>query len=112
MRSLIAATVLAACWGLLACGGANHSSPTAPRSQITVGGTVRETSDTPLAGVSIRGGLVEATTDPSGVFSISMVQGQSRLHVAKEGYERREAGVPGAVGPSMSTLSIFMQRQY
>ena len=113
MRSLIAITLLAAFWGLLACGGTNPSvapSPTAPTSPITVGGTVRDTSDTPLAGVSVRTRLVAVTTDPSGAFFISMVQGQGLLHLDKEGYESRDWGVK--VGPSMSTLSIFMQRQY
>lgn len=119
MRSLIAVALLAAFWGVLACGGANHPvtapsptapTPTAPTPLITVDGTVRDTSETPLAGVSVRTGFVEVTTDPSGVFSISMVQGQGLLHVDKEGYESRDVRVNG--GPSMSTLSIFMQRQY
>jgi hypothetical protein len=113
MRSLIAIPVLAAFWGLLACGG-NDSvaapSSTARTPSITVVGTVRDTSDTPLAGVSVRSGLIEVTTDPSGVFSIPMVQGQVLLRVDKEGYESRNAGFN--VGPTMATLSIFMQRQY
>lgn len=78
---------------------------------MTVGGNVRDTSDTPMAGVSVRSGLVAVTTDPSGVFSISMLQGQGLLHVDKEGYESRRVDL-GHDRPSMSTISIFMQRQY
>lgn len=94
----LAALILAACGGSGTSAPATNSAPVTPiTGTATISGKVADSSNAPLAGVTISFGTVNAQSDASGAYTLSAASNTNALNVlsfSKTGYALQTRSTP------------------